>query len=81
MTIRDGTHVTGAMPHHVTVQRQALRPLALDTEQSARTEPAIPDLSPIGADTTRKTPAGSRQPLPATLPQPRNFSRPNPLSP
>jgi hypothetical protein len=81
MTIRHGTHVTGMKPHHAAVQRQALRPLALATKQSARTEPASPDRSPIGPATASKTPAGSRQPLRATLPQPRNTTRPNLLSP
>ena len=81
MTIRDATHVTGAKPHHAAAQRQALRPLALVTEQSARTEPAIPEQSPIDPSTASKTHAGSRQPLRATLPQPRNTNRPNLLSP
>ena len=81
MTIRDATHVTGAKPHHAAAQRQALRPLDLATEQSARTEPAIPNRSPISTGTARKTHAGSRQPLRATLPQPQNIRRPNQLSP
>ena len=81
MTIGDGTHVTSAKPHHAALQRQALRPLALATQQSACTEPAIPGRSPIDPATASKTAAKSRQPLRATLPQPRNTSRPNLLSP
>jgi hypothetical protein len=81
MTIGDATHVTSAKPHHAALQRQALRPRALATQQSACTEPAIPNRSPISPVTASKTHAGSRQPLRATLPQPRNISRPNLLSP
>jgi hypothetical protein len=81
MTIGDGTHVTSAKPHHAALQRQALRPLAQATQQSARTEPATPDRSPIDPATASKTATKSRQPLPATVPQLRNISRTNLLSP
>ena len=81
MTIRHGPQFTGAKPHHTAAQRQALRPLALATEQSARTKPAIPDRSPISPGTASKTHARSPQPLRASLQQPRNTSCPNPLSP
>ena len=81
MTISDGTHVTGAQPRHAVLQRRAPRPLVLATEPPARTDPEMPDRAPIGPAAATKTEARSHQPLLATMPQPRNTSRPNPLSP
>ncbi len=81
MTILNGSHVTRAKPRRVALQRQVLRPLARPAERSARTEPEIPNRLPFSPRNARKTPARSRQTLPATVPQPRNISRTNPLSP
>ena len=81
MTILNGSHVTRAKPRHAALLRQVPRPLALPAERSARTEPEIPDRSPVSPGNARKTPARSRQPFPATVPQPRNISRTNLLSP
>jgi hypothetical protein len=81
MTILNGSHVTRAKPRRIALQRQVLRPLARPAERSARTEPKIPNRSPFSPGNARKTPARSRQPLPATVPQPRNISRTNLLSP
>jgi hypothetical protein len=76
MTIGDATHVTSAKPHHAALQRQALRPRALATQQSACTEPAIPNRSPISPVTASKTHAGSRQPLRATCHSPGTSAAP-----
>ncbi len=81
MTIREGTHVTGAQPRHAVLKRQAPRPLVLATEPPARTDPEMPNRAPIGPGAATKTEARSRQPLPAAGPQPRNIGRPNLLSP
>ena len=81
MTISDGTHVTGAKPRHAAVQRQAPRPLALEMPAAIFTRRETPLTLPIGPGSAGKTNARSRQLLPATVPQPRNISRPNPLSP
>jgi hypothetical protein len=62
MTIGDATHVTSAKPHHAALQRQALRPRALATQQSACTEPAIPNRSPISPVTASKTHAAATAP-------------------
>ncbi len=81
MTIREGTHVTGAQPGHAVLQRQAPRPLVPNTEPPARTDPEMPDRAPIGPGAATKTEARSRQPRLATVPKPRNIGRPNLLSP
>jgi hypothetical protein len=81
MTIGDGTHVIGAKHRHAAASRQASRPFARATERSPRNTPAIPGRSATNPDSGRKINARSHQLLPATPPQPRNISRPSPLSP
>ena len=81
MTIRDSTDVIGAKHRHAAAHRQASRPFALAAERSPRNTPAIPGRSATNPDSNRKISARSHQLLPATPPQPRNISRPSPLSP